>query len=144
MSVEYDGLDTEAYRIAVGLGVYGPDGTENVLASQQTNVSDVDTLDSNAGSYTTQFNSVDVLGGSNWTASDFTDTTEGDGPEETSVRFVCLFEIFDSDGNAITPGGQPDAIFKEGTVTVSVTNETSSSGVGGSGNVSVGGEDQDP
>lgn len=143
VSVNYDGLDTKADEIAVGLGVYGPDGGEHILASKHATVADTNSLKTNAGSLTLDFAAVDVLANSAWAASDFTDPTEGDGKEDFDLKFVALFEIADVDGNAITPGGQPDAIWQEGAVTVSVGNETSEASVGADGEVSLSGSDQD-
>ena len=151
MSFEYDGLDENAEWAILNFGVVGPDHTEDdpqatkLSGSEQypntrVYVDDNDSMGTRAGEATYDFGTFDVLAESNWSAEDFEETEEGQ-TKETEVTFYVLFALRKEGGGRIEDA--PSAS-ETGTVTVSVTNEQATGGVGADGDTSVTGDDQDP
>lgn len=147
VTAEYDGLDEDAEGVVMNFGVIHPDGeTASLLSGTENNpnsrvdVPEADSLDTRAGTYTWDFGPFDVLENSDWTAADFEDTTEGDGPKVTEVEFYCLFAVRGADGTIDPPGQISDT----GSLQVRVENETATGDTGVSGSSGVSGDDQSP
>jgi|AntRauMinimDraft_4_1070384.scaffolds.fasta_scaffold00056_7 hypothetical protein len=147
VAVEYDGLDEPAEGVRLQFGVFGPDGQGSSLSdglydnnpNLRKNVSDVGSMDTRAGEVHWDLPAMDVLANSNWEASDFEDTTEGDGPELTEVTFYVQSTIQGADGTIDPPG----YIRETGTVQVRVTNEAVKTDAGATGDTTLEGENQE-
>lgn len=104
VGVRYKGLDNDLMEVVFNYGVVDPggsgssDGYVNLTPfdgnvdgpNKPFEVTDVETMDTRAGSVTWNFGQVDVLDAENWDASDFGDATENGGTSTTKVTFYCL------------------------------------------------------
>lgn len=134
-TITYDGAEQAPGDTQVKLKLQDKDGS-----GYQTIDSINLNLDGTAGSESYSFSNVEVTGQQNYDASSF--KSDDDGAEKTTdIKFKI--EIV-SQGDVDGDGSNPDTSSAVSSTYITVNNEASSQNVGGSGDVTASGTNQEP
>lgn len=135
--ITWDGADQQPGSTEVRLQVQDPDGDEWTTVEKTS-----EDLTGLAGTYSFSFTDVDVTtSDTGWSESDFVSDTDG-STKETNLNFRLVVV---SQGDINGDGNNPDRAESNSAGTVlSVVNEQSNTGIGGSGGIEGQGTDEDP
>jgi hypothetical protein len=133
--ITYDGAEIPPGETEIELQIKDTDGSFTTIEKS------TETLTGLAGTYSYSFSDVDIVGESGYTKSGLSPDTDGES-KSTELQFRIVVTTDDIDGG---DGRERDEFTSNSaSATVTVNNEETTTDAGGTGNVDVTGQDNDP